>query len=375
MFTPGGQIDRVNRAVFGGGKGGGGGQSYTPPAPTVLTDPVSGKSFVQNNDPYSAGYNPLAPSASDQLNQSIGLREADERKRSEDLATEKKVADQNKENTFRQGRATAYDNAMKNAMHKFELAGANPYQYLDSDIQPELQREFDSIADLDPNPSAAFTPEAGDTLISNILSGKRTKASGDLDKLFTPTYAETALPDNLTDQYRDTILNEQFDPLQAQLTNAYKRGTLDDIGYGGAESRLNQKRSAASANIGTLGSTILGANRSSLNDYIKGARSDVNNLSLANEFDPNVYTAGAQSKIGAATRDFGGQLRNAVGETKFADISELLNAGGAMQGPRNAGEGVAGGAAAGGGSALSPSAISEDELAKNKRGLGNTGAF
>jgi hypothetical protein len=154
-------------------------------------------------------------------------------------------------------------------MHKFELAGANPFQYVDSDIQPELLREFNSIADLDPNPSAAFTPETGDTLISNILSGKRTKASGALDKLFTPTYAETALPDNLTDQYRDTILNEQFDPLEAQLTNARKRGMLDDVGYGGAESKLNQKRSAASANIGTLGSTILGADRSGINDYIK----------------------------------------------------------------------------------------------------------
>jgi hypothetical protein len=83
MFTPGGQIDRVNRAVFGGGKGGGGGQSYTPPAPTVLTDPVSGKSFVQNNDPYSANYNPLAPSASDQLNASIAEREAGEKAKSD----------------------------------------------------------------------------------------------------------------------------------------------------------------------------------------------------------------------------------------------------------------------------------------------------
>ena len=54
MFSEGGQLS-FTRVARGGGKGGGGGGSapaYTPPAPIVLTDPVNGKSFVQQ----SAGY-------------------------------------------------------------------------------------------------------------------------------------------------------------------------------------------------------------------------------------------------------------------------------------------------------------------------------
>lgn len=372
MFTPGGQFDHINLVVFGGGKGGGGGggQQYTPPANTVLSDPVSGKTFVQVNDPMSPRYNPNM-SAQDQLNAEIAEREAGEQAKTAQGVADKQAADANKMSSFQTNRQKAYDTALNDAMRKFQLQGVDPTKYLESDIKPALTRQFNSVQDLDPNPTAAFTPDTGDNLISNILSGKRTQAANSLNSIFSPTYAETALPDSLTDQYRDTLLNEQFDPLEAQLGNAQKRGMLSPTGYGGAESALKQKRSAASATIGDLGSGILAADRGGVNDYISKARSDVNNLSLAGDFDPSVYSSGAQGKIGAAQSNFGGALRNAVGETKFADISELLNAGGAVQGALNSSDP----AGAGGGGSLSPSFVSEEELASKKRGLGNTGAF
>jgi hypothetical protein len=375
MFTPGGQIDRINRAVFGGGKGGGGGggQQYVPPAPTVLSDPVSGKTFVQNNDPYSPNNVPGGPSAQQQLNAEIADREAKEKAASDEAANKKFISDTEAKQRFDANKLTAYTDALYGTMRKFQQQGVDPNQYMDLDIKPALNARNNSIQDMDPNPSAAFPSNIGDTIIGDIVSGKRTQANTALNNIFTPTYAEQALPDNLTDQYRDTILNEQFNPLEAQLGNAQKRGMLSDVGYGGAESLLKQKRSAANATLGTLGSNILAADRTGINDYISGARSAVNNLGLADQFDPNVYSTGAQGKVASATGDFGGALRNAVGETKFADISELLNAGGAVQGARNAGDGVLGGA--GIGNATSPSAVSEEELAKSKRGLGSTGAF
>jgi hypothetical protein len=77
------------------------------------------------------------------------------------------------------------------------------------------------------------------------------------------------------------------------------------------------------------------------------------------------------------TSSFGGALRDAVGDTKFADISDLINAGGAVQGSQNPNAINPTGkpTTADGGGALSPAYVSDDELAKRGRGLGNTGAF
>jgi hypothetical protein len=246
---------------------------------------------------------------------------------------------------------------------------------MDSDIKPALQRQYNSIKDLDPNPTAAFDPSLGDTIIGDVLSGKRTTSSNALNTIFKPTYAQDALPDSLTGQYKNTILDEQFNPLQAQLENAKKRGTLGGTGYDAAEDRLKQKRSAADTNLNTLGANILTNDRTGLNDYISGARDDVSKLSLADSFDPNTYSSAAKGKVDTYTSGFGGALRDAVGDTKFADISDLMNAGGAVQGSQNPNATNPTGTptTATGGGPLSPAFVSDDELSKRGRGLGNTG--
>jgi hypothetical protein len=378
MFTPGGQLDLRNVAAFGGK--GGGGSSYTPPPPipaTVLTDPVSGKSFTHVNDPNSPDYKADARSASDLLNEEIAQRQAGELATSNQVKADKAAADAKAESDFQTNRQGAYDNALQGIMRKFQLQGADPKQYMDTDITPALQRQFNSVRDLDPNPTAAFDPSLGDTIIGNVLSGKRTQAANSLNSIFTPTYAQNALPDSITNQYKNTILDEQFNPLQAQLENAQKRGTLVGAGYNAAEDRLKQKRTAADTNVSTLGSNILAADRSNINDYISGARNDVSHLSLADQFDPNAYSSTAKGKADTFSSGFGGALRDAVGDTKFADINDLLNAGGSVQGSQNPNAANPTGAplTATGGGPLSPNYVSEDELAKRSRGLGSTGAF
>jgi hypothetical protein len=108
-----------------------------------------------------------------------------------------------------------------------------------------------------------------------------------------------------------------------------------------------------------------------LDDYISGARSDVNNLTLSSTFDPSTYGSTAANKAAGFTSDFGGALRNAVGQTKFADLSELINAGGAVQGAQNPNAANPLGGTAG----TSPAYVAPDILEQQKRGLGNTGSF
>jgi len=239
-------------------------------------------------------------------------------------------------------------------------------------IMAELQRRSNSTPDMDPNPASVYPSTLGDSLVADALSGKRTQTANTFNSIFKPNYSNEALPDSLTGQYTNTILDEQFTPLMAQLTNAQKRGTLTPTGYNAALDTLNQKRSAGASTIQNLGQGILASDRKALDDYISGARSDVNNMSLGANIDPYAYGAGAQGKIDVDKGSFGGALRNAVGETKFADITDLLNAGGAVQGSTNPSAANPIGTQAGN---LSPSFVSEEELAKRKRGLGSTGAF
>ena len=354
---------------------GGGGSSPTPIPPTILTDPVSGKSFIQQNDPYSAAYDPNGKSASQQLNEEIEERQRDEKAKSDQAALDKKTSDDLAESTFQTSKGDAYNIALQRAMKTFSDQGLDPNKYLESDIKPELQRNMASIKDLDPNPTAAFAPDLGQHIIDTLTGTSRTNASTGLNKVFTPQYSATALPDSLIGNYADTLLNEQFNPLAAQLENAHKRGTLSDVGYAAATDTLGQKRTIGSAKLQELGSNILAGDRKGLDDYAAGARTDVSHLGLSDTFDPNTYATGAQGKVKSYTDAFGGDLRDALGATKFTDLNELINAGGAVQGAGNPTAANPVGLPTAGGAALSPTVLSDEELAKQKRGLGSTGAF
>jgi hypothetical protein len=370
MFSEAGQLAHLAFAGVrgGGGKGGGGGgqQQYTPPPPTVLTDPVSGKSFVDRGGGITGGQTGYMPmpgggyamipqggpeykSAQDQLNEEITQRQAGEKATSEANKAQAATDAATAETTFQGRRQSAYDTAMQDAMSAIRRAGGDPNQYMASDITPALQRQFQSVQDLDPNPMAAFPTSLGDTIVGNITGARRQQAGTALNQIFTPNYAQNLLPDTMTDQYSGDILNEQFNPLAQQLQNAQKRGTLSPAGYQAAVDAMNQKRTAAQATVKNLGQGIIANDRSGLNDIISGARSAASGLGLADQFDPSSFAGQAGTRAQSYQSDFGGALRNAVGNPT--------------------------GATAGAGQNLSPSFVSQDELAARGRGLGNTGAF
>ena len=198
-----------------------------------------------------------------------------------------------------------------------------------------------------------------------------TQANTSLNQIFTPQYVNNLLPDTTTNNFVPDILNEQFNPLSQQLTNAEKRGTLNPVGYQAALDALTQKKTAAQSTLQNLGQGILDTDRSGINDIISGARTSANSLGLADTFDPSVFAGQAGSRAQADLSNFGGALRSAVGDTKFADLTDLLNAGGAVQGATNPNAANPTGGIQG----TSPFFVSPDDEAKKGRGLGNTGAF
>jgi hypothetical protein len=316
---------------------------------------------------------PAAPdgkSGAQKLNEEIAQRQAGEKATSDtatQAATDKSAAD---EAAF-QGRAgSAYDTATQSVLNYFRQQGVDPTRYMDTDINPALARSRQSVADLDPNPMSAYDPNLGQSILNNITSGARTRADTAFTAALPTTYANTALGYNAMDPYISDILSSQFDPLSAQLQNASKRGTLNDQGYKAALDALGASRTAAESQVRSLGTGIIDKDRSTINDYISGARTGLGNMSATQleGFDPTTYTSGAGDIATRELGTLGGDIRSAVGNTKFADLQTLLNQGGSVQGATSGTTPLAGS----GDVALDPATIAQQN--KN-RGLGTQGAF
>lgn len=370
MWTSGGQIDLLTFAGMRGGKGGGGGDPTAfQSRPVVLTDPVNGKTFVQETNPNLTQGQPQGKSAQDQLNEEIADRQRQEKAASDQAAAEKAAQDQFTRDQFNIRTKQATDLARQGANTYFTNQGLDPNQYGDQ-ISAAIARSAAGIKDLDPNPSSAFDPNLGQSVFNDLTSGTRARATSQVSNLFTPTYAQDRLSYGAADPLINDILNEQFNPLQSSLVSARDRGTLTPLGFQAANDTLAQKRAAAQSQVGTIAHGIIDTDRTSINDLISGAKNTAGGLTLntAGAFDPTSFRTQADAKINSELGDLGGAIRSGIGGTKFTDITELLNAGGSAQGATQPSITNPNGA-------LDPNVLADQQRKQQPRGLGTQGAF
>ena len=357
MFTPGGQLDLLTFAGVRGGGGKGSGFAAAPIAPTTYNDPVTGKVYTTPEALNTAVDARTPAPAPVKTPAQIAQEEADA----------KTAAHNTWVSTVRDPTNARERNNLIDAFKRAGIADPVAAGYGD-EIDAAMANTSGRAVGDDANYASLFDPNLGDTIVNTALGTGRTAATNALDAVFTPNYADTNLSNTIMDPYVNPLLDEQFNPLSTQLTNAQKRGTLTDTGYTAANDLLGTRRTTGEATVRDLGRSILSNDRTGLNDYISSARTTAGalNLPATSTFSADPYKAHAEGMINDYTGSFGGDLRNAVGNTKFTDLTELLNAGGAVQGATNA---PATGAAGGG--TLGGSIIEDDK----KRGLGSTGAF
>ena len=345
----------------GGGKGGGGGGTTVAP---TYTDPTTGNAY----------------GTSDELNAEIASRQAQDKATSDAAtaaATAKAAQD---ESDFQTRAATAKNQATTNADDYFTSQGVDPAKYA-KQISDSINAAGNNVTDLDPNPQGKYAPTLASDLYNTLTSGQQSQNLAAYNKVFDPSYSLTALPGTLIDPSVSSVVNSQFDPLSGQLLNAQKRGTLNDQGYAAALQALNTSKTGAMSTVSKLAQGVLDSDRSGVNDYIGTGRTAAGSAPLNTDFSVDPYKAGATDLVGRDTSSFGGDVQNAVGATKFSDLTTLLNAGGSAQGandPTAANpNGAVGpnGTAVGGSGDLSPSYIAQQALAKDPRGLGTQGAF
>jgi hypothetical protein len=350
----------------GGGKGGGG----STVAPTY-TDPVNGRSFT---DSYGG------PSGSSQLNAEIAQRQAGE-KTTSDAATAQATADAaKKESDFQTRAGAAKTQASSNLNDYFKSQGVDPTKYAPQ-IANAVNTASNNVTDLSPNPQGSYAPSLGSDLYNTLTSGQQSQNLASYNKTFDPSYSLTQLPGTSINPAVNKIVSSQYDPLSVQLGNAQKRGTLNDQGYQAALQAMKTSQTGATATVNKLAQGVLNSDRSGVNDYIGTGRTAAGSAPLNSTFSTDPYVAGAADMINRDKANFGGDVQNAVGATKFSDLTTLLNAGGSAQGatdPTVANpKGAVGpnGVAIGGAGDLSPSFIAQQALAKDPRGLGTQGAF
>mgnify|MGYP003385393881 CR=1 FL=1 len=356
--------------MSGGGSGGGAPQ-VAPVAPSY-TDPINGKTFTTTDD----------------LNAEIAARTASDKAASDAAKAQADAILAGNRTQFQNDLVAGRNAATERTRNYFTQQGYDPARF-ESDIARAINAAAGTIIDPNtvattapttaqtflPQINSAFSPSLGASILSSINAGNQSKANNAINSIFSPTYAQDNISNEWLTPAASTVLSEQFDPLDAQLTNAFKRGSLNQTGYDAALKALSGKRTAANATVSNLGNNILAADRTDIDNYITGAKADAANVNANtyDSFDPNRYLTGATDKVNRYKTNFGGDLTNAIGSTTFADLSSLLNAGGAVQGATDP---TATNPTSGtGGSAISDAYIAQQALAKEKRGLGSNGAF
>lgn len=363
------------------GGGGKGGDSPAPVQPTY-TDPINGKSFVDNAgwiDPLDHNKGSTFKSGADQLNEEIAARQAQEKADSDATKATADAKTASDEADFQTRAGTAKTQATTNINDYFKSQGVDASKY-STQIANAINTSSNNVTDLDPNPGGKYAATLGSDLYNQLTGGQQSQNLAAYNAKFDPSYSLTALPGTLIDPAVSTALSSQFDPLGVQLQNAQKRGTLTSQGYDAALAALGKSRTGAQATVGKLAQGVLDSDRGTVNDYIGTGRTAAGSAPLNTAFSVDPYLAGASDLVGRETNSFGGDVQNAIGDTKFTDLTSLLNAGGAAQGANsptatNPNGAVGPNGAAVGGGDLSPAFIAQQALANDKRGLGTTGAF
>jgi len=380
MFNEGGQIAHlVFAGVRGGGKGGGGGGGADPMAskPLVLTDPVDGTTFTQETNPYLRALSmnmPQEAPAQDRLNEHIRQRQANEKAISDQAKIDKTTADTTARTDFNTRVSGAVGQERTALNNYFTSQGLDPTKY-SNEIESAISRGQASIPDLSQNPITAFDPNLGASIINDITSGGRTRATNSFNQIFTPTYASDRLSYTADDPLISSILDEQFNPLAESIKASLARGTINDLGYKAASDLLGTKRTGAEADVQRLGQGVIDTDRLDVNNLISGGRTAASTLAPGGSFDPTSYQKQADELIGARIGSLGGDLRSKLGNTKYLDINELLSAAGSATGPTNLGVPADKGGAGGTDTAIDPAAIEAEKRRNTPRGLGNQGAF
>jgi len=258
--------------------------------------------------------------------------EADRNRIREDERAAQLKAEQ--EAAFGTNLSNAEVSARNRAQRTLTQRGLNPQDYM-SLIEGALADQRIMVPQRDPNPAAYYTDDFINNVLMNEQAGRRSQYIRDVDKVYSPGFENNLISDTVDDPYIMDVLNTQRTAAQQQLDRAKARGNLDDTGYAGALSRLDEMFKAGTATGQKLGGSVLQGYKEKLRGIGDTARADAGRYELGGTFDPNVYHTQRDNTFKDITTNLEGDLRGALSGTNFFDIGDIITQGGITQGATN----------------------------------------
>ena len=258
--------------------------------------------------------------------------EADRNREREDARAAQLKAEQ--EAAFGTNLSNAEISARNRAQRTLTQRGLNPQDYM-SLIEGAIADQRIMVPQRDPSPAAYYTDDFINNVLMNEQAGKRSQYIRDVNKVYSPGFENNLISDTVDDPYIADVLNKQRTAAMQQIDRAKARGNLDDTGYAGALSRLDELFKTGTATGQKLGGSVLQGYKEKLRSIGDTARADAGRYELGGSFDPNVYHTQRDNTFKDITTNLEGDLRGALSGTNFFDIGDIITQGGISQGATN----------------------------------------
>lgn len=229
-------------------------------------------------------------------------------------------------------RSAARTGATGSVNNYFASRGLNPENYAGS-IESQLNDILSGISPTEENPGAAFKG-AGQSIYDILQTGERTKATDQLNRMFSPNYEMTRVPFTLDDPYLSGVEAEQYSDADKIIKNMLDRGVLTTSGYNAAAQDLEGQRAGVRSRLNEIGTGLLSGEQQKLRDIANTARQTAGGLQLGQDFDPYSYSSQADQSFSDFINTLGDQIRAQV-PGKLFNTAGLAAIGGAGQGAGN----------------------------------------
>lgn len=271
-----------------------------------------------------------APSPPPDNSMAIRQMEIEEARRREQAEKAEKAARKEELTGLRNSARSA---ASGNVRSYFNQRGVSPDEF-SGDIESQLNNILAGIDSEDANPGSYFR-DAGSQIYSDLETGRRNRASDDVDRIFGSNYDTRRIPFTLDDPYLSSIEAEQFTEADNIIRNMMTRGVLTQTGYNRARSDLENQRAGVRTRLNEFGTGVLSSGQQKLRDIANNARETAGSLRLSQSFDPYSFQTEADTQFDEFINTLGDQIRGRVGPGSLFSTEGMAALGGAAQGAGN----------------------------------------
>lgn len=225
---------------------------------------------------------------------------------------------------------TAYDSAYDRVTGRFQDRGLDASMY-DDDIIDYLTGIRNTVPIDDTNPGQYFAGDLTGSIIDRITNDQTSQYQRQLNQQFGPGFVDNYFDYNYGQDIIADILAQEQDDVNQLLENAYNRGNTTYQGYQSALQRLQDATPGVQERVGDTARGVIEQYRGQLQGVGDTARQNLSTYQLGDTFDPSTFTNQLDSLYQNLQGSFGGDVRNALGNTPLYDFDAILQRANAAQ--------------------------------------------